>query len=65
MAYWFNVDTGTVETEETRSQGAFVMGPYDSADEAAHALELAHEKSEKWDEEDRRWNEGEDKGEDA
>jgi len=58
MAYWFNVDSGQVETDATRSQGAFVMGPYDSAEEAGRALETARERTEKWDEEDRRWNEG-------
>ncbi len=58
MAYWYNVDTGEVETDQTRGQNATVLGPYDSADEARRALETAREKTEAWDEEDRRWNEG-------
>ncbi len=59
MAYWYNVDTGEVETDETRGQNSNVMGPYDSAEEAGRALQTAREKTEAWDEEDRRWNEGE------
>ena len=27
MPYWFNVDTGQVETDDDRSQDANVMGP--------------------------------------
>ena len=38
MPYWFNVDTGQVETDDDRSQDANVMGPYDSHDAAANAL---------------------------
>ncbi len=58
MAYWFNVGTKQVETDETRSKGDDVMGPYDSEAEAARALESARERTESWDEEDRRWNDG-------
>ena len=39
MPYWFNVDTGQVETDDDRSQDANVMGPYDSHDAAANALQ--------------------------
>ena len=38
MPYWYNVDTGQVETDDTRSQDANVLGPYDTEDGAAHAL---------------------------
>lgn len=58
MAYWFNVDSGKVETDETRSRGEDVMGPYETEEEAARALEIAREKTERWDEEDRAWEEG-------
>lgn len=54
MAYWYNVSTGQVESDENRSQNAEVMGPYDTEGEAASALATAREKTEKWDEEDRR-----------
>ena len=43
MPYWFNVDTGQVETDDDRSQDANVMGPYDSHDAAANALQHARE----------------------
>jgi hypothetical protein len=58
MAYWYNVDTRQVETEDTRSQGDHVMGPYATEAEAAAALDTAREKTEKWDAEDRAWEEG-------
>ena len=53
MPYWFNVDTGQVETDDDRSQDATVMGPYDSHDAAANALETARANTERWDREDR------------
>ena len=58
MRYWFNVDTAMVETDETRSQNETVMGPYDTHDAAARALESARERTEAWDAEDRAWEEG-------
>ncbi|MGB7820468.1 MAG: methionine aminopeptidase [Ornithinibacter sp.] len=58
MPYWYNVDTGAVETDETRSQNATVMGPYDTEDAASHALESARARTEQWDAEDRAWEEG-------
>lgn len=58
MAYWFNVDTRQVETDDSKSQGDQLMGPYDSQEAAAAALDTARAKSEQWDAEDRAWNEG-------
>ncbi|TQJ51142.1 methionine aminopeptidase [Phycicoccus sp. SLBN-51] len=55
MAFWFNISTGKVETDETRSRGEDVMGPYATEEEASHALETARAKTERWDEEDRAW----------
>ncbi|GAA6525816.1 methionine aminopeptidase [Intrasporangium sp. DVR] len=55
MSFWYNVDTGQVETDENRSRGAQVMGPYDTEVEAREALEHARERTEKWDAEDREW----------
>ncbi len=57
MNYWFNVGTGQVETDETRSPDANVLGPYRSAEEAANALDHARENTEKWDADDRAWDE--------
>ncbi len=60
MPYWYNIDTGMVESEENRGQDANVLGPYDSQEEASRALEIARERTETWDEADRRWDAGED-----
>ena len=56
MNYWYNVNTAQVETDDNRSQGAHVMGPYPSEAEAAQALDLARARTEKWDDEDREWD---------
>ena len=57
MAYWFNIDTRQVETDETRSPSANTLGPYDSYADASQALEHARENNERWDAEDKAWNE--------
>ena len=56
MSFWYNVDTGQVETDENRSRGEQVLGPYATEAEARAALETAHARTEKWDAEDRAWN---------
>jgi hypothetical protein len=58
--FWFNTRTGQVETDEDKGQGKDLMGPYASREEAANALASARERTEAWDEEDRRWRDGED-----
>ncbi len=58
MPYWFNVDSGQVETDDTRSQDANVMGPYDTQDAAAQALQTARSNTEAWDREDKEWDSG-------
>ena len=55
MSYWYNVDTGKVETDDNRSRGELVLGPYATEEEARRAIETAHARTEKWDEEDRTW----------
>ncbi|MFZ0161896.1 MAG: hypothetical protein WAL50_22935 [Kineosporiaceae bacterium] len=57
--YWFNTTTGKVEADADKSRGEVLMGPYPTFEEAARALQTARERTEKWDEEDRRWSEGE------
>lgn len=59
MQYWFNIQTRQVESDDEKSPGAEVMGPYATRDEAGRALETAAARTEAWDEEDRRWEEGE------
>jgi hypothetical protein len=58
MVFWYNVETGKVEPDETKSRGEDLMGPYETEAEAARALETARERTERWDEEDRAWEEG-------
>ncbi len=58
MAYWFNVSSGQVESDDNKSQSDDLMGPYDSQEEAANALQTARERTEKWDAEDKAWEEG-------
>ena len=65
MSYWYNTATGQVETDDNRGQAQDVMGPYETEAEAARALQSAHERTEKWDEEERRWNSGESASGDA
>lgn len=60
MVFWYNITTGQVESDDEKSPGADLMGPYATRDEAACALEIAREKTEKWDEEDRAWEGDED-----
>ena len=57
MSFWYNVDTGQVETDDNRSRGEQVLGPYATEAEAQAALDTAHKKTEQWDAEDRDWNE--------
>ena len=56
MSYWYNVATGQVETDDDRSRADDVMGPYDTREAAQNALQSAHERTEKWDAEDREWD---------
>ncbi len=57
--YYFNTRTGQVEQVEDKSQSKDLLGPYATRAEAERAIETAHERTEKWDREDREW-EGED-----
>mgnify|MGYP000881565590 CR=1 FL=1 len=56
MAFWYNVTTGSVESDENKSQGEDLMGPYASEAEAAKALEIAAAKTKAWDEQDAEWD---------
>lgn len=50
--FYFNTRTGVVE-EGKRLSWASRLGPYESREEAAHALEKAADRTEAWDEADR------------
>jgi hypothetical protein len=56
--FWFNTRTGQVETNENKGQSKDLLGPYPTEAEAAQALEIARQRTEAWDEEDRRWRDG-------
>ena len=58
--FWFNTATGQVETDDDKGQGKDLMGPYATREEAASALDAARRRTEAWDDEDRRWREGDD-----
>jgi hypothetical protein len=49
--YWYNMKTGAVEHGFV-SPSPDRVGPFDTADEASHALEKLRENSAKWAEED-------------
>lgn len=55
--FWFNPGTGEVE-EGLQSPWTDRMGPYATREEAQQALARAADRTEDWDEEDRRWREG-------
>lgn len=56
--YYFNTQTRMVEKGRL-SPWEHLLGPYDTSDEAARALEIAEKRSEAWDEADAEWD-GED-----
>ena len=58
MQYWYNIETGQVEEDAAHSRKDNLMGPYSSREDAAAALSKAAARTEAWDEEDRRWREG-------
>jgi hypothetical protein len=52
--YYFNTQTRMVEKGRL-SSWEHLLGPYDSYDEAARALETAHKRAEAWDDADAEW----------
>jgi hypothetical protein len=55
--FFFNTKTGQVEELVNKSQSKDLLGPYPTREAAAAALETARNRTEAWDEEDRRWKE--------
>ena len=51
--YYWSLNDNRVVTEEDGVKAADRLGPYDSAEEAARALETVAARNETWDEEDR------------
>jgi hypothetical protein len=56
MAYWFNVSTGAVEDDVTKSAQDRLMGPFDTYQAAEQALSHAKENTRLWDEADQAWD---------
>ena len=54
VEYYFNTRTRMVE-KGRQSSWEHLMGPYETEQEAARALEKAQERTEAWDEDDARW----------
>jgi hypothetical protein len=52
--YWYNVRTGEVE-EGRQSSWSHLMGPYDTREDAARALDTARRRTDAWDDDDARW----------
>lgn len=51
--YYWSLNDGKVVTEEDGVKAADRLGPYDTADEAARALDTVASRNEAWDAEDR------------
>jgi hypothetical protein len=56
MAFWFNVGSGQVEDEANKSPQERLLGPFESYAAAEQALSHAKENTERWDAEDKAWD---------
>jgi hypothetical protein len=56
MAFWFNVNTGQVEDDDSKSPQDRLMGPFATHGEAEQALSHAKANTERWDAEDKAWD---------
>ena len=55
--YYFNTKTQMVE-KGRQSSWEHLMGPYDTPEDAANAMEIAKQRSKAWDADDKAWNGG-------
>lgn len=55
--FYYNVGTGQVE-REGESKAKDLLGPFATAEEAAHALDIIREREERKEAEDRQWRDG-------
>jgi len=53
--FFYNISTGQVEETTSKGQSKDLLGPYPTREAAQAALATAQQKTEAWDEEDRRW----------
>jgi hypothetical protein len=56
--FFYNVSTGQVEELASKGQSKDLLGPYPTREAAEAALATAKQKTEAWDEDDRRYNRG-------
>jgi len=56
--YWFNTETGRVESDENLSPERYRLGPYPSEEAARNALQSVRERNERLDAEDEAWENG-------
>jgi hypothetical protein len=56
MAFWYNVNTGQVEDDANKSPVDRLLGPFDTHAAAEQALSHARENTERWDAEDKEWD---------
>ena len=56
MAFWFNINTGLVEDDDSKSPQDRLMGPFATHGEAEQALSHAKANTERWDAEDKAWD---------
>lgn len=54
--YWFCLKHHRVETVDDLCPAKDRMGPYDSREDAARALEIAQQRNEQWDEAEDAWD---------
>jgi hypothetical protein len=58
MPYWWCVKHGRVESTAKGWFHGQRLGPFDTEQQAAHAIEIAHERGEQAEAEDREWRDG-------
>lgn len=54
IEYFFNTATGMVE-EGRQSSWEHLLGPFPTVEAASHAIDIAADKSDAWDDEDKAW----------
>jgi hypothetical protein len=59
MAYWYNVRSGLVEEDANKSRMERLLGPFETYAAAEQALSHARENTERWDAEDKAWEDDE------
>lgn len=55
--WWWCLNHARVEPDEGCAN-QFRLGPYETKEDASHAIELAHERAEVWDEEEKAFRDG-------